>query len=200
MNRTLTAAVAASALALAACSPAGETASTQVSSSAETSTATSTQTSSSAAAEAGHVHDHGDHPSDGGPAPAGMVEATNPTYPVGTEVTLTGDHMPGMEGADATIVGAYSTNTFAVSYDPTDGSPRVTNHKWVVQEEVVGDGELSEGSVVTLNADHMPGMAGATATIDSVTDQTVYMVDFATDGMTMKNHKWVVEDEIAPRA
>lgn len=41
-------------------------------------------------------------------------------------------------------------------------------------------------------------MKGTQATIDSSTDETVYMVDVDMDGMTMSNHKWVVEDEIKP--
>ncbi|MDN5636185.1 MAG: YdhK family protein, partial [Brevibacterium sp.] len=54
------------------------------------------------------------------------------------------------------------------------------------------------GTEVVLNADHMPGMKGAEATIDSSTDDTVYMVDFDTGDMTMTNHKWVVEGEVQP--
>ncbi|MGO2984011.1 MAG: DUF1541 domain-containing protein, partial [Brevibacterium aurantiacum] len=30
------------------------------------------------------------------------------------------------------------------------------------------------------------------------TEDTVYMVDLDMDGMTMTNHKWVVEDEVQP--
>ena len=41
-------------------------------------------------------------------------------------------------------------------------------------------------------------MAGVTATIASSTDETVYVVDYEADGMTMTNHKWVVESEIEP--
>ena len=44
----------------------------------------------------------------------------------------------------------------------------------------------------------MEGMKGAQATIASSTDETVYMVDYESDGMTMTNHKWVVESEIKP--
>ncbi|WP_227698966.1 YdhK family protein [Raoultella sp. 18093] len=51
---------------------------------------------------------------------------------------------------------------------------------------------------MVLTADHMPGMKGATATIASSTDQTVYVVDYTAGGMTMKNHKWVVQDEMKP--
>lgn len=44
----------------------------------------------------------------------------------------------------------------------------------------------------------MPGMQGATATIDSVEDTTVYMVtytDTETDD-TVENHKWLTEEEL----
>jgi len=142
-----------------------------------------------------------DHDPDGGPAPSGMKEATDPTYAVGDSVILDADHMPGMDNAEATISGAFDTTTYSVSYTPTDGGTPVTDHKWVVHEELEGHGEapLEAGSQVILNADHMPGMKGAEATIDSSTDETVYMVDFEMGGMEMTNHKWVVESEIQPR-
>lgn len=56
--------------------------------------------------EEANGHEAMDHPADGGPVPEGMTEATVPEYPVGSEVTLTADHMHGMDGATATIVGA----------------------------------------------------------------------------------------------
>lgn len=144
---------------------------------------------------------HGDmsHPMDGGPVPAGMVKASNPKYPVGSNVKLTADHMSGMKGAKATIVGAYKTYTYAVNYTPAGGSP-VRDHKWVVQEEIknAGSQRLADGTKVVLSADHMEGMDGAKATIASSTDETVYVVDYEAHGMTMTNHKWVVESEIEP--
>lgn len=142
-----------------------------------------------------------DHATDGGEAPAGIADATDPTYPVGTEVTVLADHMEGMKGATGTVTGAYSTTAYAVSYTPTDGGEPVSDHRWVVQEELEdpGDAPLADGTEVTLTADHMAGMEGATATIDSSTQETVYMVDITTaDGMTMTNHKWVTESELAP--
>ncbi|WBL19091.1 YdhK family protein [Citricoccus sp. NR2] len=147
----------------------------------------------------GGDHDGMDHPADGGPVPDGMVDATDPTYPVGSEVTLTANHMHGMDGATATIVGAYDTYTYSVDYTPEEGSP-VLDHKWVVQEEIedAGDQRLADGTEVVLLADHMEGMSGVTATIASSTDETVYVVDYEADGMTMTNHKWVVESEIEP--
>lgn len=144
--------------------------------------------------------DHMDHPADGGPAPEGISEAEAPEYPVGTEVLLTADHMSGMEGATATIAGAFDTYTYSVSYTPTNGGEPVSDHRWVVQEELadVGGDRLDDGATATLEADHMAGMKGAEATIDSSTDETVYMVDYEADGMTMTNHKWVTESEIRP--
>ncbi|WP_291477896.1 YdhK family protein [Corynebacterium sp.] len=141
-----------------------------------------------------------EHPADGGPAPEGMTEADDPAFPVGTEVVLTADHMEGMDGATATVTGAFDTFTYSVSYTPTDGGAPVTDHRWVVQEEIAdaGDRRLEDGATVTLEADHMPGMDGAEATVDSSTDETVYMVDYEADGMTMTNHKWVTESEIRP--
>ena len=141
-----------------------------------------------------------EHPMDGGPAPEGIAEASEPTYPVGTEVQLTADHMEGMEGATATISGAFDTYTYSVNYTPAGGGDPVTDHKWVVQEEIedAGDELLADGTEVTLLTEHMEGMEGVKATIASSTDETVYMVDYETDGMKMTNHKWVVESEIQP--
>ena len=141
-----------------------------------------------------------EHPMDGGPAPEGIETAASPTYPVGTEVTLTADHMEGMDGANATIAGAYDTYTYAVDFTPSAGGEPVKDHKWVVQQEIkdAGDERLADGTEVTLEAEHMEGMKGAKATIASSTEETVYMVDYESDGMTMANHKWVVESELKP--
>ncbi|AVH87377.1 Hypothetical Protein NG00_00047 [Corynebacterium camporealensis] len=135
-----------------------------------------------------------------GRPPAGIEEAEDPTYPVGTEVILTADHMPGMDGATATISGAFDTTTYSVSYTPTEGGAPVTDHRWVVHEELVDPGQapLPDGASVVLDAEHMSGMKGAEATIDYSTEETVYMVDITVDGMTMTNHKWVTESEIQP--
>lgn len=141
-----------------------------------------------------------EHPMDGGPAPEGIETAASPTYPVGTGVTLTADHMEGMDGANATIAGAYDTYTYAVDFTPSAGGEPVKDHKWVVQQEIkdAGDERLADGTEVTLEAEHMEGMKGAKATIASSTEETVYMVDYESDGMTMTNHKWVVESELKP--
>ncbi|WP_343036572.1 YdhK family protein [Flexivirga aerilata] len=117
---------------------------------------------------------------------------------MGSEVVLTADHMPGMKNAKAKVVGVYATTTYAVNYTPTTGGAPVKDHKWVVQQEVKGAGgkRLADGTQVTLATDHMPGMDGAKATIAGSTTEPVYVVDYDMNGMTMKNHKWVVQDEL----
>ncbi len=149
--------------------------------------------------EAGGMSGH-DHAADGGAPPVGIQTAPDPTYPVGSTVRLSADHMPGMDGAEATISGAFDTTTYSVSYTPTDGGEPVIDHKWVVHEELQNPGEapLADGTEVVLEAEHMAGMQGATATIDHSTQETVYMVDIPGSEMPMTNHKWVVESEIHP--
>ncbi|WP_429845095.1 YdhK family protein [Brevibacillus sp. FIR094] len=135
--------------------------------------------------------------------PKGLQEAKNPAYPVGSQAIIQADHMPGMKGAVATIVGAFDTTAYAVSYTPTNGGQPVKNHKWVVQEEIknAGNVTLKPGTKVTLEANHMPGMYGATAKIDLSERTTVYMVDYTptTGGPPVKNHKWVTESELSPK-
>jgi hypothetical protein len=138
-----------------------------------------------------------------GEVPAGLKEAKNPTYKVGSQAVMQTDHMPGMKGATATIVGAYDTSAYVVSYTPTTGGERVTNHKWVIQQEIkdAGDKALQPGAKATLEADHMPGMKGATADIVSSEQTTVYMVDYtpAKGGEKVTNHKWVTESELSTK-
>lgn len=183
----LTALTLTSALALSACGEADNAGPTET-------------TATTAVATTDEDHGAHDHPADGGAPPAGIAEATDPTYPAGTEVLLTADHMPGMEGAEATISGAFDTTTYSVSYTPTNGGAPVTDHRWVVHEELLdpGPAPLPDGAEVVLDAEHMSGMKGAQATIDYSTDETVYMVDLTVDGMATTNHKWVTESEIQP--
>ncbi|ASE56903.1 DUF1541 domain-containing protein [Corynebacterium jeikeium] len=206
---------AASVLVLAGCSS-DDSASTEASS-----TVSETSSSVSATSTEGHDDmddmddadehgghgDHGDdamaghdHPADGGPAPEGMIAADNAKFPVGSEVQVLADHMPGMKGAEGKVVGVFNTTTYSVSYTPTDGSEPVKDHRWVVHEELENPGEapLADGSEITINAEHMAGMKGAKGTVDYSTQEPVYMVDIDDDGMTMKNHKWVTESELAP--
>ncbi|MDN6626966.1 MAG: YdhK family protein [Pisciglobus halotolerans] len=142
---------------------------------------------------------------DSGEIPAELQEAKNPLYPVGDTVTIHTDHMAGMDGADGTVVGAFDTVAYEVTYKSKKDDSLVKNHRWVIKEEIPKarnqEKPLSEGTEVTLEAEHMEGMEGASATIDSAEDTTVYMIDYqpTTGGEVVKNHKWVVEDELSEK-
>jgi hypothetical protein len=134
--------------------------------------------------------------------PEGLKNADNATFPVGSKAIIKDGHMEGMKGAEATIVGAYDTVAYTISYTPTNGGEKVENHKWVIHEEItdIGQEPLKPGTEVSIDAEHMEGMDGATAKIDSAENTTVYMIDFTpTDGSDIvKNHKWVTESELSP--
>lgn len=146
--------------------------------------------------------EHMEH-SGSGEVPDGLKVAEHPTYKVGDQVILKTDHMKGMKDAEATISGAFDTTAYVVTYTPTTGGPKVENHKWVIQEEIKDAGKktLKPGTEVTLEADHMKGMKGASAEIVSSEKTTVYMVDYTptTGGPVVKNHKWVTEDEVTAK-
>lgn len=149
--------------------------------------------------ESGNMHmEH----SSSGEVPEALQEAENPAFAPGSKVIIQEGHMEGMKGAEATISGAFDTTVYAVTYTPTGGGEPVENHKWVIHEELADPGEapLEPGTEVTLKASHMEGMEGATATIDSAKETTVYMVDFipTNSDLEVKNHKWVTEDELSP--
>ncbi len=59
---------------------------------------------------------------------------------------------------------------------------------------------METGDEAAIAADHMEGMDGATATVDSTEETTVYMVDFVptTGGEEVTNHKWTTESELSP--
>ncbi|WNB91528.1 YdhK family protein [Bacillus sp. NEB1478] len=146
-------------------------------------------------------HESMDH-SNSGEVPKDLKEAKNPKYEIGSKAVINADHMKGMKGAKATISGAYDTTAYVVTYTPTTGGKKVKNHKWVIQEEIKnpGDKTLKAGTEVTLIADHMKGMKGATAEIVSAEKTTVYMVDYkpSAGGKKVTNHKWVTEGELSP--
>ena len=134
-----------------------------------------------------------------GMVPSSMKDAANPKFPVGSNVILLPDHMKGMKGAKAQVVGAFDTTIYEVSYKPKTGGPMVKNHRWVVQEELKDTKTVAnEGDTVILNADHMDGMMGAEAKVDKSITGTVYVVNYTpTDGQKeVKNHMWVTEDEM----
>ncbi|WP_028391190.1 YdhK family protein [Bacillus cihuensis] len=134
--------------------------------------------------------------------PEGLKEAENPTYPVGSQAIINAEHMSGMNGAEATISGAFDTTVYAVTYTPTTGGEPEEDHKWVIHEEIenAGDEPFQPGDEVVLNAKHMEGMDGATAVIDTAEKTTVYMVDYTDTetGEKVTYHKWVIESELSP--
>jgi hypothetical protein len=138
-----------------------------------------------------------------GEVPKDLKEAENPTFKVGSHAIIHADHMEGMDGAEATIVGAYDTTVYTISYTPTTGGDKVTNHKWIIHEEIkdASDKPYNPGDEITVEADHMKGMKGATAVIDSAQQTTVYMVDYTptTGGEKVTNHKWVTEGELSAK-
>ncbi|MBM7634270.1 hypothetical protein JOD17_003372 [Geomicrobium sediminis] len=73
--------------------------------------------------------------------PEDLKEEDNPTYEVVERVIIKANHIKGMKGAEAMIVGAYDTTAYEISYTPTIGGPRVKNHKWLIQEEIKDAGE-----------------------------------------------------------
>lgn len=155
---------------------------------------TTEETSSENDSHAGMVHD------ESGDIPEGLEEAADPAYPVGSQVVIQNDHMPGMEGAAGTIEGAFDTIAYEVTYPDTETGETVANHRWVVHEEMAGAQEepYQVGDEVELEAYHMPGMQGASATIDAAEDTTVYMVTYTDTetGDTIENHKWLTEEEL----
>lgn len=159
---------------------------------------TSAHASESASAHASAQHNHS---LDGGPAPAGMVKSTNAKFKDGEKITITADHGNGTKGAEGEVVGAFDTTVYEVDYTPVGGGAKVTNHKWVVQEELDAPAgtELKAGDTVKLKANHMEGMEGAEATIVSAKKETVYMVNYTANGQHYTNHKWFTQDELKAR-
>lgn len=137
--------------------------------------------------------------SSSGEVPEDLQQAENPEFEEGDKAIIKADHMEGMDGATATIADAYDTTAYEFTFEPTDGGHPVENHKWIIHEEVNNAGEesLQPGDTAEIEATHLEGMDGATATIDRAENTTVYMVDFTTtDGEELTNHKWLTESEL----
>jgi hypothetical protein len=135
--------------------------------------------------------------------PDNLKVAEHPAFEIGSKAIIQTDHMEGMKGATATIVGAYDTTAYMISYRPTTGGMPVTNHKWIIHEEIkkAADKPYESGSEVVMEAEHMKDMKGATAQINAAEHTTVYMIDYTptTGGDKVKNHKWVTEDELSAK-
>ncbi|MBM7578057.1 YdhK family protein [Jeotgalibacillus terrae] len=138
-----------------------------------------------------------------GEIPEGLEMAEDPAFAEGDTVTINASHFPGMEGAEGTVVGAYQTNAYSISYEPSDGGDMVEDYHWVIDEETFSSSlqaPYEEGAEVEITAQRVDGMYGVMAEIHSVQeDATVYMVDFSlTDREeTVLNYKWLAEDELS---
>ncbi|WP_342580830.1 YdhK family protein [Ureibacillus sp. FSL W7-1570] len=135
-----------------------------------------------------------------GSVPLNLKIAENAAFPVGTKVKIFANHMEGMKGAEGVVVAVYDTTAYEISYRPTTGGEKVENYKWVIHEELDGasGAPMEPGRELVINADHIEGMDGATATIESADEGPVYVVDFTTTtGEEVKNYKWLVESELA---
>lgn len=64
------------------------------------------------------------------------IEGNRKEYKKGDKVTLSADHMPGMKNSSATIVEIRRGPAYIVNYQPTNGDKKVTNHKWVAEDEI----------------------------------------------------------------
>jgi len=134
-----------------------------------------------------------------GELPTDLKKAEDPAFPEGSKAIITATHMPGMEGAEATIAGAFDTTVYEVSYTPTTGGERVIDHRWVIQEDLEEGTEIAEaGDEVVLDVEHIEGMQGATAIVEEAYTGTIYAVDYTstTDGEKVTDHMWVTEDEL----
>lgn len=80
--------------------------------------------------EANNNDDHMDmSPSSSEEVPEGLQEAEESMFPVGSEAVIKANHMPGMDGATATIDEAIDTVVYMVSYGDTDTGEEVIYHK-----------------------------------------------------------------------
>ncbi len=90
----------------------------------------------------GHMDHSAEEMSSSGEVPEDLKEAENPTYEVGSKAIIEADHMQGMEGAEATISGAFDTTVYSVSYTPTNGGePGRRSINGFIHEELENPGE-----------------------------------------------------------
>src|SRR5699024_10509525 len=89
---------------------------------------------------------------------------------------------------------------YEITYNDNKTGEEVANHKWVVHEEVENaqDEPYQAGDEVVLEASHTPGTQGATATIDSAEDTTVYMVTYKDTGTddADETQRGLIEEEL----
>lgn len=127
--------------------------------------------------------------------------ADKPTFAIGSQVIINSAHTKGMKDAKATVVGAFDTVAYSVSYISTAGNQQVTDYKWLVNEELVDENDVAfaVGDKVVTSAAHDPGMKNAEVTIETVRPTTVYVVDYVDTENSKKinNYRWLIEDELS---
>ncbi|MCF1686064.1 YdhK family protein [Tetragenococcus halophilus] len=143
------------------------------------------------------AHMHMQHV-ESGDLPENIKEVENPKYPVGTTVELLTDHMSDILHAKAIVDGVYDTTVYSVTYSDTNTNDQIADHKWVVDGEVIYNGSVDVDDQVTILDKLMDGMQGATATIERITTEPVYMIDYYSSdhGRWVKNHQWIVESAL----
>ncbi|TQE92047.1 DUF1541 domain-containing protein [Ureibacillus sp. FSL K6-8385] len=135
-----------------------------------------------------------------GKIPEGLKEAKNPKFKVGDKVIINAAHDADMQGSEGTVVGAYESTVYSITYTSTTGVQE-ENKKWFVREEIepLGEKTLNIGDRVIIEADREEGMKGAEGTIDTAEETVVYMVDYVNkDGEKVENYQWLKESELSP--
>lgn len=65
-----------------------------------------------------------------------IEDAAKDLFKSGSKVKLTASHMKGMKGASAVVDSTTETTVYLIDYTPTNGGERITNHKWVTEDEL----------------------------------------------------------------
>lgn len=135
--------------------------------------------------------------------PKGLKLSKYAKYKKNTPVIIKANHMKGMYNAKGKVDGGYYTHLYMINYRSTINHKLVKNHKWVITKELrpTYKGEkFTKGAKVISKANHMPGMYNAKATIKAIMHGPAYMIDYSpSKDETIVNHKWVTQDELAPR-
>ncbi|MFT8477721.1 MAG: phage portal protein [Liquorilactobacillus sp.] len=100
---------------------------------------------------------------------------TQASFNVGDTVILSANHMPNMQGAIAKIDSA-DNGAYEVDYWPTDGSAEVTNHKWVIDNEMMPTNQ--DFPAVS------PGKIDSTSTMSSMASNSSSQTDNEDDPMS----------------
>lgn len=129
--------------------------------------------------------------------------AEKPTFPIGSQVIINSDRSSGMKGAQGTVVAAFDTIAYAVSYTPSIGGEAVSEYKWLVNEELADENDVAfeVGDKVVTTAAHQKGMKNTEVTIDTVRPTTAYVVDYVDTANNKKisHYKWLIEDELSKK-